>query len=363
MLRLGGSPPLRVAGERARAHLYSGAEAGCSAAHSLLVSSVLSQVCLHPYAQPFWLKPFLLTYIWGNLHPRRIRPAARAAAPLMPRALAARALALPLLSLVVEAARFAEPGQRVELRINASLLQRLHEAVGSHACPLRRATALRLESRDGALQVSACSRAGCRRSASAEAWMEQQARRRLPKMRGVVCELVAQLAAGLPARRRPHLASERPPHLASEPPRASLGPLRRGGSLLALGAQRGDFDSGAPNASGAETSRDCVICWEEMREATSLACGHSFCRGCIRAWRQRSNQCPYCLGPITPWVARAERAIDLLVQADMVLVSLAMPVALILGDVETARWIVHVAHHFALALALVDAMMRWCSRS
>lgn len=229
----------------------------------------------------------------------------------MPWPLTARALVVPLLlSLTVGRcgaarahARSAERWQRVELRLNASWLHRAREVMGSAAegaCPLHgsaRAESWRLESRGGSMQVSGCSGAGlCRRSASATAWVARQVRvlqRQLPEMEGVVCEISQQLASALPTQRL--WASH-------------------GGSAVELGAGRGD----APNMSEApESSNECAICWEEIRQARHLPCGHTFCRECIRIWGRRSNQCPYCLGPIRSWLVRMERALVILSKANM----------------------------------------------
>ncbi|XP_012682098.1 E3 ubiquitin-protein ligase rnf8 isoform X2 [Clupea harengus] len=43
-----------------------------------------------------------------------------------------------------------------------------------------------------------------------------------------------------------------------------------------------------------ESELQCIICSELFIEAVTLNCAHSFCLHCIRAWRQRKDECPIC---------------------------------------------------------------------
>eukprot|EP00741_Cyanophora_paradoxa_P016062 tig00000042_g15506.t1 len=39
---------------------------------------------------------------------------------------------------------------------------------------------------------------------------------------------------------------------------------------------------------------NCAICHDAMRGAVILACGHTFCQGCVEAWFERERSCPLC---------------------------------------------------------------------
>lgn len=53
----------------------------------------------------------------------------------------------------------------------------------------------------------------------------------------------------------------------------------------------------------------CSICLEAPVNATSTACGHHFCRECLRQWLQRAPSCPACRQLLVevPWSSRAWR--------------------------------------------------------
>ena len=46
----------------------------------------------------------------------------------------------------------------------------------------------------------------------------------------------------------------------------------------------------------------CMICFDSMRDPTTLPCGHSFCTGCVVELREKgvSQACPLCRAPLPP---------------------------------------------------------------
>ena len=46
----------------------------------------------------------------------------------------------------------------------------------------------------------------------------------------------------------------------------------------------------------------CMICFDSMRDPTTLPCGHSFCTGCVVELREKgvSDTCPLCRAPLPP---------------------------------------------------------------
>ena len=39
---------------------------------------------------------------------------------------------------------------------------------------------------------------------------------------------------------------------------------------------------------------ECSICFENIKDKTTLKCDHSFCNLCISKWIEKSNSCPCC---------------------------------------------------------------------
>ena len=50
-----------------------------------------------------------------------------------------------------------------------------------------------------------------------------------------------------------------------------------------------------------ETAK-CMICFDSLRDPTTLPCGHSFCTGCVVELREKgvSQACPLCRAPLPP---------------------------------------------------------------
>ena len=50
-----------------------------------------------------------------------------------------------------------------------------------------------------------------------------------------------------------------------------------------------------------ETAK-CMICFDSLRDPTTLPCGHSFCTGCVAELREKgvSQACPLCRAPLPP---------------------------------------------------------------
>ena len=50
-----------------------------------------------------------------------------------------------------------------------------------------------------------------------------------------------------------------------------------------------------------ETAK-CMICFDSLRDPTTLPCGHSFCTGCLAELRAKgvSDSCPLCRAPLPP---------------------------------------------------------------
>ena len=50
-----------------------------------------------------------------------------------------------------------------------------------------------------------------------------------------------------------------------------------------------------------ETAK-CMICFDSLRDPTTLPCGHSFCTGCVVELREKgvSDTCPLCRAPLPP---------------------------------------------------------------
>jgi hypothetical protein len=46
-----------------------------------------------------------------------------------------------------------------------------------------------------------------------------------------------------------------------------------------------------------DDDKDCAICFETMKEATGLPCGHKFCDNCIKPWIKEKGTCPTCFQP------------------------------------------------------------------
>ena len=44
----------------------------------------------------------------------------------------------------------------------------------------------------------------------------------------------------------------------------------------------------------AETELQCAVCSEVFMNATTINCGHTFCKSCIDKWQQQKSNCPVC---------------------------------------------------------------------
>ena len=53
----------------------------------------------------------------------------------------------------------------------------------------------------------------------------------------------------------------------------------------------------------AETELQCSVCSEVFTEATTLSCGHTFCKHCIHEWQKQKSNCPVCRSDIKNMVA------------------------------------------------------------
>lgn len=57
------------------------------------------------------------------------------------------------------------------------------------------------------------------------------------------------------------------------------------------------METNFPMASQEEMDKncdDCAICWDEMRTARKLPCGHLFHHSCLRSWLEQDTSCPTC---------------------------------------------------------------------
>ena len=53
----------------------------------------------------------------------------------------------------------------------------------------------------------------------------------------------------------------------------------------------------------AEIELQCAVCHEVFINATTISCGHTFCKSCIDRWQQQKSNCPVCRTEIKNWVA------------------------------------------------------------
>ena len=44
----------------------------------------------------------------------------------------------------------------------------------------------------------------------------------------------------------------------------------------------------------AETELQCAVCYGVFMDATTINCGHSFCKNCILEWQKQKSNCPLC---------------------------------------------------------------------
>ena len=44
----------------------------------------------------------------------------------------------------------------------------------------------------------------------------------------------------------------------------------------------------------AETELQCAVCSEVFMNATTINCGHTFCKSCIDKWQPQKSNCPVC---------------------------------------------------------------------
>ena len=65
-----------------------------------------------------------------------------------------------------------------------------------------------------------------------------------------------------------------------------------------------------PPADKSSSVFECSICLRFLHEPATLACGHSFCRRCLRQCLQRSLKCPECRCDV-PWDAQPQRSLAL----------------------------------------------------
>jgi hypothetical protein len=56
------------------------------------------------------------------------------------------------------------------------------------------------------------------------------------------------------------------------------------------------------NSNEGDANTNCGICLEKMVDAFELDCKHSFCRGCVHAYKRHgvNNACLYCRAPLPP---------------------------------------------------------------
>ena len=74
--------------------------------------------------------------------------------------------------------------------------------------------------------------------------------------------------------------------------------------VSSLGAKRGSSQSIEDNLwELAETELQCSVCTEVFIEATTINCGHTFCKYCINKWQQQKSNCPVCRTDINHMVA------------------------------------------------------------
>ena len=53
----------------------------------------------------------------------------------------------------------------------------------------------------------------------------------------------------------------------------------------------------------AEIELQCAVCHEVFINATTISCGHTFCKSCIDRWQQQKSNCPVCRTDIKHMVA------------------------------------------------------------
>ena len=52
-----------------------------------------------------------------------------------------------------------------------------------------------------------------------------------------------------------------------------------------------------------ETELQCAVCHDVFMNATTINCGHTFCKSCIDKWQQQKSNCPVCRTDIKHMVA------------------------------------------------------------
>ena len=74
------------------------------------------------------------------------------------------------------------------------------------------------------------------------------------------------------------------------------------------GVEKAETEEGEPmtyaeNTEVIEGSIECMICHDVLPPKDSrrkrIGCGHTFCRGCIDKWLERSTTCPCCRNEVT----------------------------------------------------------------
>ena len=71
------------------------------------------------------------------------------------------------------------------------------------------------------------------------------------------------------------------------------------------GLRNGGQDSDDEDSESSDTSPECSICRNNLRNVVKLKCGHKFCYGCIKgSILHGKKDCPYCRNPINQVLAK-----------------------------------------------------------
>ncbi|KAJ2081503.1 E3 ubiquitin ligase [Coemansia sp. RSA 988] len=66
-----------------------------------------------------------------------------------------------------------------------------------------------------------------------------------------------------------------------------------------VAAQQADLVAAETRIAQVAEALQCAVCLELFSQPHSLACGHTFCQGCLQEWLQQRRQCPTCRASVS----------------------------------------------------------------